>query len=188
VTRLFRFAFALGLTTAIVCTVVVGLARSQPLVNVLPEVQFCGNVGCFLDIVPGQTSWDNAVSRLRLVQGLVFDQNLKAGSLPNRARQFQLYLNENRRIDEIDLILRDPEVTLGWLIAQYGHPCAIVPLSPYILGIKYSGLAFIIEDNSGIAQRTSRIKQANILGVSMNPCEATPYDVNWRGFTRIPKR
>jgi hypothetical protein len=193
--RLLLLTTGVSLILLALSFVVIGRGRAGPMREVVEGLGWCEGKPCFMGIVPGQTSWDEARSILIRHGGVETDIGiaLSIGSSAkilvwSRLEDF----DKSVTVIEIHLPEGSPS-TLGSLISYYGSPCAVT--QPYNLNVPsfvllYKSMSFYATSPYSSQQDyTSLDPSWPVYTVQLfdleHGCEGTSYTSSWRGFASL---
>ncbi len=191
-----RAALSGSLLFMLLCAGAMLIGRSN---SVQPELfqylKTCDGQPCYLGVVPGKTSWNDAVEIFENAH-ISFDPMTNFAFEPLGFRGNALILDtpgDEAVLDEVDLTMHSSSVTIGSLIDHFGLPCAVVVTPVPQIGLIFLGMSIIVNSNqfdtSQILQPTTLIQQINLFN-RFQSCEqvfnsTTTVTFNhWKGFAR----
>ncbi len=175
--------------------------RAQPRIDAVPDLGVCSGRACYLGIVPGETTIEDARAILRNAPQLALSDysNLVANrwSQPFHSVQLVQVVSDGvhasyKYVDEIDLVFSGGTgVDAGRIVLQLGEPCALV-LS--IVGgrtvLIYPGMLLFFaldrQTEPRVFKSTSPVTQIDLFN-TVSSCEQVKFGEitrPWHGFGR----
>ena len=190
--RLLLLTTGVCLTLVALFFVAIGRGRAGPMREVVEGLGWCEGKPCFMGIVPGQTSWDEARSTLirqgavETDIGLTLDMENSTKILVwSRLEDFDKSVN----VIEIYLPEASPP-TLGSFISYYGSPCAVYNRNVPSFVVLYKSMSFnTTYPHSSQQDYTSLDPSWPVYTVQLfdleHGCEGASYTSAWRGFASL---
>ena len=166
--RFFGLSLLLLAGMTLVCLAVSGLGHALATQSEL-GVGICDGQPCVQGVIPGKTAWQTAQARLSQKHGArIEDKSIRFTSTANA--QTDLYISVD--LTNVGRIAISPsgDLTLGWLIAQYGVPCGItIYRYSNTITIRYPALLANIEPDAQLLRVRFPLKQVLILDPAFSP-------------------
>jgi len=193
--RLLRWVLALWLMLVLTLGIGEILGRAQPSYFAIPEIRQCGAVLCYLGVLPGKTTVQDAQAIVK--NTAQFDFSNPIGPLQQAHKVSKPFYDigfENSPqglVDAVDLgFPSETDVSIGAIIAQLGAPCR-VRVNMDGLGLGYPGLVVFADSDKDkwILKAYSPISQISIVNTG-NFCQSAFTDSTvsvWHGFGSYPR-
>jgi hypothetical protein len=142
IAALTRLAALLCAVCAALCAVAIVIGRAQPQPELLRALGYCDGMPCYMGIVPGKTTWDEAVE---IVSGTHI-VHVRAADFLAAHSTIEPFLNIQIRpyndSFSVELWTEKASVSVGQVIAFMGTPCAINVQRWLPIYVFYPGMSF----------------------------------------------
>jgi hypothetical protein len=188
-------AICFGLFTLIVA-IPICIGHEQASTLIIPGLSKCGEMVCYLGILPGKTAWDDGLSAVHKMPNLEAadtsdkffissDAPYKVGFLP-----FKYNVDPHSWVfQEININVSESAISVGNVMLLLGPPCFVSSLRGSIF-LGWSNSAFLVSDNPSSFTPSSQVIHVVIHQRSIacpKPGQISSADIyEWRGFRSYP--
>jgi hypothetical protein len=125
----YRYVFLGCAILALLCFSAMLIGRIQPQPQI-PSLNLCGARPCYLGIIVGDTTWDEA-RQIISAQGLALETNTLRGAKGKTGPfdYIRMYPNVQGVVIDMALSAHQPIAPVGDIINQLGAPCAVYSLA-----------------------------------------------------------
>ncbi len=179
---------------ALLCAVLLSLARTQPPAPFIPHLNTCGQHICYLGITPSRTYWRDAKAYLSEIPTIAISSDGTVRNLPDFSGTALISgsgvtINDMMVVDEIDLMPMSDSLSVGAAVLQWGAPCFLVPFDDMLVLI-YPGMSLLVRAQRQGKTQTLRVMspvfQANLFqhGQLCQNMDVAADAYRWHGFAR----
>jgi hypothetical protein len=184
-------------TAAVVCALVVGSARPQPMRNPIEGLEQCIGLPCYWGVVPGYTDWDDILAQFagRVIKKTENEITALAGNTTQTTVYFWRVENTST-VSSFEIQFYNAGPRLGDIVAAYGAPCFVAQpqANLSIVGVAYPYMiAFASVDlESSYGKFVNSRSSVNRLWITSSPVyqmskgwEGGWSALPWLGFTTL---
>jgi hypothetical protein len=182
--RFVRNVFIVWLLMIVLCSGALLYGRASNQSNELQDLGFgvCDGDPCFMGIVPGKTSWDEAKLILKPYN---IKQDFEDAADAN-VKDFRLIVYSSKGIINELIIQKDSSygglgVSLGSVIQQVGTPCAAIA-DPRAANIFYPSMSLYFARDGDRLRKETGISALSIMSKDI-VLYCTNNKYHWKGFT-----
>lgn len=172
------------------CSCAVLIGRAQPQQEFLPELHACNDTLCYMNIILGQTTQQEAEAIVRAVPGMKLDPaSPTATSVTGLIRRMSIFPSATDIVQEIDLFPIPSSVRMSDVVAHWGKPCAVFSEDPSAIAFTYPGIELFASSRDWRLQANSVVTRIDLY-VPMMPCDRLAKNATsriWHGFRRYPQ-
>lgn len=137
------------------CGMVVLVGRQQGEPAIIPELKPCGEMLCYLGILPGTTAWDEGMKLVTQTPHLKVSQVSDTLFLSTEP-WYSMSLSPTKRgeadpndgvVEEVKIDIDKVNIYAGSVIERFGFPCFVLSMSGG-LGLGYPNALFVIISDS----------------------------------------
>ncbi len=152
----------------------------------------CDGIPCYLGVIPGKTSWVDALKTFENASGIQFDSySNTATNPPGFVGSAQIYaLQPTGTVDQIQLNITVPNISLASVIQYFGYPCAVQVTDSTQVELIFTNMMvgiYIDPANPALPLRAATPVSQIVLFNRFSSCEQAASSiatVPWRGFAR----
>ena len=192
--KLIQAAISISIVLSLlaIAMILVGHDQSEP--QLFKVLHLCDGMPCYLEVAPGKTTWDSALTIYEDAPGMAFDPNTNIAANPPGYNGSNILLDVEQGspiVGGIVLDIRSTDVSVGSLVLQFGSPCSVnVDELPNTQILMYDSgmevLVFTSDLDAGFLKPTTPVFKINLFGnlTSCSPLSSIYRSQRWKGFVR----